>query len=137
MAKWVAGEIEAGVHSTLALEHPLTAKAIGLAAENGDELAIAALARSGEYIGRAVADFLHIFNPSAIIIGGGVSRTGHFLMDPMSTAMKANVISPYYLENLTLTTAALGDNAGLMGALALARSLSEGVASLVQRNHQP
>ncbi len=135
MAKWVSGEIEAGVNSTLALEHPITAKAIGLAAEHGDELAIAALARSGEYIGRAVADFLHLFNPTAIIVGGGVSRTGHFLMDPMSTTMKANVISPYYLENLTLTTAALGDNAGLMGALALGRGLTEGVASLVERNH--
>lgn len=43
-------------------------------------------------------------------------------MEPMRLAMQENVLSPHYTENLILTTAALGDEAGLMGALALARS---------------
>jgi hypothetical protein len=39
--------------------------------------------------------------------------------------MNEHVISRKYLENLTLTTSALGDDVGLMGALALAQSLGE------------
>ncbi len=125
MARWVEQELQRGAVSTLIPGPGLTAKAIGIAASKGDSLAIAALARSGTFIGRAVADYLHIFNPSIVIIGGGVSQTGSLLLDPMRQSMQDNVISPYYTENLILTTAALGDEAGLMGALALARNLAE------------
>jgi glucokinase len=127
IARWVEQELQRGAASSLVPGPGLTAKAIGSAASNGDALAIAALARSGTFIGRAVADFLHIFNPSIVIIGGGVSLTGAFLLEPMRTSMKENVISPYYTDNLILTTAALGDEAGLLGALALAHSMIEGI----------
>jgi hypothetical protein len=39
--------------------------------------------------------------------------------------MQEQVISPQYLEDVTLTTSALGDDVGLFGALALARSLEQ------------
>ena len=122
MAHWAEQELQRGVSSSLLPGPGLTAKAISSAASAGDSLAIAALARSGTFIGRAIADYLHIFNPSIVIIGGGVSKAGALLMDPMRFAMQENVLSPHYTENLILTTAALGDEAGLMGALALARS---------------
>ncbi len=125
MARWVEQELQRGVSSGLQPGPGLTAKAIGVAASGGDALAIAALARTGTFLGRALADFLHIFNPSIVIIGGGVSQTGSFLMAPMLSSMKESVISPYYTDNLVLTTAALGDEAGLLGALALAHSLPE------------
>jgi glucokinase len=87
-------------------------------------LAVTALARAGHFLGQTLADFLHIFNPTALIIGGGVSLTGPLLMDPLKTSLKVNVITQKYLEHLTVTNAALGDEAGLVGALALAHSLS-------------
>ena len=58
-----------------------------------------------------------------IIIGGGVSQTGHFLFNPLKTALSEHVMSSDYIKNLTISTAALGDDVGLMGALALAQSL--------------
>ena len=124
MARWVEQELQDGASSILQPGSNLTAKAIGSAAASGDTLAKAALARSGTFIGRALAGYLHIFNPSIVIIGGGVSQTGHFLLEPMRIAMQENVISKHYTDNLILTTAALGDEAGLMGALAIARSLA-------------
>jgi glucokinase len=78
--------------------------------------------RGGTFIGYALADFLHIFNPTIVIFGGGVSKSGELLFSPMRKALEERVISPRYLQDLSLTTAALGDDAGLMGALALARS---------------
>jgi glucokinase len=122
MTRWVEQELQRGAASRLAPGPELTAKAIGAAAASGDALAIAALARSGNFIGRALADYLHIFNPSIVIVGGGVSSTGDLLLEPIRLAMLENVLSQGYTENLILTTALLGDEAGLMGALALAHS---------------
>lgn len=125
IAHWVEQELAQGVISRLPANQKLTAKQISSAAQQGDELAIAALARAGVFIGQALADFVHIFNPSIIIIGGGVSQSGSLILDPMRAGLREHVITPKYLENLILTTNALGDEAGLMGALALARELSD------------
>ena len=121
IAEWVKQELDLGAASSLTGVDAPTTKLIAQAAEEGDELAIAALARSGTYIGQALANYLHIFNPSIVIIGGGVSHSGSFLLDPMRVAMCEHVLSNEYVENLILTTAALGDEAGLMGALAFVR----------------
>lgn len=123
LARWAQQEVENGADSSLPLGIDLSAKDIGLAAKQGDHVAIAALARSGYYLGLALANYCQIFNPSAIIIGGGVSQTGHFLFEPLRTTLRKNVMSPEYIQNLTITTAALGDDVGLMGSLALAQSL--------------
>ena len=125
IAHWVEQELAQGVISRLPANQRLSAKQISSAAQQGDELSIAALARAGVFIGQALADFVHIFNPSIIIIGGGVSQSGNLILDPMRAGLREHVITPKYLENLILTTNALGDKAGLMGALALARELSD------------
>lgn len=124
IARWVEQELSQGIPSSLAEKRPITAKK-ALAASQGDELAQAALARGGTYLGIAIADYLHIFNPSVVIIGGGVSRSGEAFFGPLRTAMNEHVISKKYLENLTLTTSALGDEVGLMGALALAQTIGD------------
>jgi glucokinase len=125
IARWVEQELSQGIPSSLASDRPITAKEVSMAASQGDELAKAALARGGTYLGIAIADYLHIFNPSIVIIGGGVSQSGEAFFGPLRTAMSEHVISKKYLENLTLTTAALGDDVGLMGGLALAQKLDE------------
>jgi glucokinase len=123
IVKWVEEQLAQGVQSILSEQTRLTARDISRAANENDALAIAALNRAGTYLGIALADYLHIFNPSAIIIGGGVSRSGDHFWTPMKTALREHVLSEAYLKDLVLTTAALGDDVGLMGALALAQSL--------------
>jgi glucokinase len=123
IAHWVEQEISQGIPSSLDGKQPIKAEDISKAASQGDALAIGALSRAGTYLGIAVADYLHIFNPSVVIIGGGVSQSGEALFAPLRKAMNEHVMSPKYLENLTLTTASLGDEVGLMGALALAQQL--------------
>jgi glucokinase len=124
IARYVAEQLAQGVPSSLAeIGSTPTGRDISMAAEQGDPLAKAALARAGSYIGYALADYLHIFNPSIIILGGGVSRSGPLLLEPLRAAIAEHVISPEYLHGLVITTAALGDDAGLMGALALAETV--------------
>jgi len=124
IAKWTTAQLEAGEISSLATIQPLTARAIAEAAKAGDHLALSAYERAGRLIGRALADYLHIFNPAAIILGGGVTRSGKLILDPIRQALHTYALSNYYLEGLSLLTAALGDEAGLTGALALARQIA-------------
>jgi glucokinase len=123
IGKYVADQIAQGVPSSLAQLVNPSGRDITEAAEYGDPLAKAALARAGTYIGHAVANYLAIFNPSIVILGGGVSRSGAFLFDPLRAAVAEWILSPEYLHGLTITTAELGDDAGLLGALALAEMI--------------
>ncbi|HEY3313098.1 MAG TPA: ROK family protein [Anaerolineales bacterium] len=119
ITRYVREQLAAGTTSSLGTIENLSARDISAAAAQGDELAIHALARAGTYIGQALASFLHLFNPSIVIFGGGVSFSGNFLIDPLKTALQKHVMDATYLKDLTIATASLGDNAGLMGALAL------------------
>lgn len=121
ISKWVEGELKNGMPSILTLESNLSAKEIAIAARNGDRLAQSGFDRAGEFLGLALANYLHIFNPSIIILGGGVSQSGELLIDPVQRSLQENIMSPIYLKDLILKTSSLGDNVGLMGALALLR----------------
>lgn len=123
IARYVAEQIAQGVPSSLTEFASPTGRDISLAAEQGDPLAKSAFTRAGSFVGYALGDYLHIFNPSIIILGGGVSRSGPLLLEPLRAAMAERVISPEYLHGLVIATAQLGDDAGLMGALALAESV--------------
>jgi predicted NBD/HSP70 family sugar kinase len=60
-----------------------------------------------------------MLNPSIVIFGGGGSFSGELLFAPMRKSLEERLISPAYLDGLTITTAQLGDDVGLKGALAL------------------
>ncbi|MGD0707742.1 MAG: ROK family protein [Anaerolineaceae bacterium] len=81
-----------------------------------------AFAYAGHYLGIGIANLLHTFNPSIIVVGGGVSHSGALLIDPMKASLDRNVLSPEYTRDLAIVTAELGDDAGLVGALALAHT---------------
>ncbi len=119
IARFVGEQIASGVDSTLKGREKLTARDVSEAASQGDALAIQALERAGTYIGEALADFLHLFNPSIVIFGGGVSFSGELLFGPIRAGLEKSVMDTFYLQDLVITNAALGDDAGLLGALAL------------------
>jgi len=116
IARFVNEQLAEGEASILKMSADLSAREVAKAARRGDPLAKAAYTRAGEYLGQALADFLHIFNPSIVIFGGGVSRSGALIFDPLKDALYKQVMDPDYVKNLVLTTARLGDNAGLIGA---------------------
>ena len=124
IVKYVLGELEAGKTSSLKRDPNMTPRDIAEAANRGDELAIRAFQRAGEYLGIGVASCLHAFDPSIVIFGGGVSQVGSLLFDPFHASLKKRVFHPRYLEGLVITRAELGDEMGLLGARALAEMKS-------------
>ena len=84
--------------------------------------------RSGAYIGIALASILHIFNPARVVIGGGVSQSGEFLMARCARLLKSTSWPPNTWKTWTVSRALFGDEAGLTGALSLARDLIPGIS---------
>lgn len=121
IAKWTASEIERGEKSILENTKTISAKTVAEAAYNGDPLALSAFERAGKALGIAIVNYLHIFNPSTIIFGGGVSKSFDLLSPFIDLAINTYVFAPGYTNNLSLKLAELGDDAGLLGALALVR----------------
>ena len=123
IAQYVVEALHQGTPSSLPLDPVPTSKEIAKAALTGDVLSKEAFKRAGTYLGLALANYVHIFNPAIIICGGGVSRSGDLIFGPARESLNRFVMDRVYLQNLTLTTAGLGDDSGIMGALAMARSL--------------
>ncbi len=97
----------------------IDAKIIGEAAQQGDQLALEIVGRAGKYLGIAVTNILHIFNPGVVVIGGGVALIGNLLFDPMREWVAQHAM-PAFREAAAIVPAKLGDDAGLYGAVALA-----------------
>jgi glucokinase len=125
IARWFSEALKQGKSSILSSSQHQSAKDIAEAAIKGDRLAVSAFNRAGTYLGLGIINLLHIFNPSIVIIGGGVSKSGNILFDSIKSTLEQRAISPRYLEGITITNPMLGDESGLVGALVLARSRTE------------
>ncbi len=98
----------------------ITGAVVGEAALAGDEFATRLIAEAGMFIGRTLASLQHLYNPSVVILGGGVSLLGDILLEPVRAAVRRYSMSDYYWRDCPILPAALGDDAGLIGAGALA-----------------
>lgn len=98
----------------------ITAVHIAEAAKDGDPLSIDVIADAGRLIGHHLANLAHAFSPELFILGGGVSSIGDLLFNPIRQSFQDHVMDPIYAENIRVVPAALGDDAGLVGAMVLA-----------------
>lgn len=121
ISKWTRQQLKQGRKSSLSILQDIDARRIAQAAYDGDSLALSAFSRAGKALGIAIVNFLVIFNPTCIIFGGGVSRSIDLLLPDINEALNSILFEPSYCQDLHLVTAALGDDAGLLGALVLAR----------------
>jgi glucokinase len=97
----------------------LDADEVADAARDGDEDAIRLFEESGYYIGVALADFVNIFNPEAIVLGGGVtSGAGDLFFDRAEATMR-QLARKEPLRHVRVHRATLGDRSGPLGMIAL------------------
>ena len=98
-----------------------SASQVGKAAAEGDRLALRVIEDAGTIIGKHLASLAHAFDPERIVLGGGVSQLGEMILEPIRGAFASALMHPAYRDRVTIATAALGDDAGLIGAMLLAR----------------
>ena len=101
------------------LAHP-NAEDVARAARAGDELANAILENAGTYLGLAIGTLVNLFNPQLIVLGGSVVKAGNLLLGPMRRSMNASSWKASR-RGLRIVRPALGDAAGLIGAVEFAR----------------
>ncbi|HEY4844566.1 MAG TPA: ROK family protein [Candidatus Dormibacteraeota bacterium] len=101
------------------LAHP-HAEDVARAARAGDELANAILENAGTYLGLAIGTLVNLFNPQLIVLGGSVIKAGSLLLGPMRRTMNASSWKASR-RGLRIVRPALGDDAGLIGAVEFAR----------------
>lgn len=83
----------------------------------GDDSATAILACAGHWYGRAVAGWVHLFAPSAVLIGGGLSAAGNALLEPIELEARRCGLKTY-MRDVSFSAASLGNDAGIVGAAA-------------------
>jgi len=89
------------------------------AAKEGNELALEILKKTGEKLGYAIVNYIHILDIRKIIVSGGVAKAGKFILDPAKeTAIK--YLMPPFRENFDIIYESLGNDAALLGAASLA-----------------
>lgn len=96
----------------------VTAKDVFDLAKEQDRLALIVIRHFSRYLGIACSHIANILNPSKIVIGGGVSAAGEYLLEGVRHEFEKFVFPPI-LQSTTLTLAKLGNDAGVIGAASL------------------
>jgi glucokinase len=102
----------------------LDGKQVTEAALAGDPIAIRVLKKVGSRLGVALASLANIFDPDVIVIGGGVIAAGDLLVAPARAELAERALPP--MNQAPVVAAALGPDAGMIGAAALAMVELEG-----------
>jgi glucokinase len=88
------------------------------AARRGDRVAQQAFERAGHALAAGIVSAAAMADLSAAVVGGGVSRAADLLLPPLRQALQSHGVLDF-LRDLTVCTAVLGGDAGLVGAAAL------------------
>jgi glucokinase len=89
------------------------------AAKEGNKLAIEILAKSGQRLGYAIINYVHMMDIRKIVVSGGVSKAGDFLFEPARDIVRKHMMEPFK-EGFELVYEDLGNDSALLGAAGLA-----------------
>lgn len=95
----------------------ITPEVIDRACELGDPLARATWRRAGERIGLILVDAVNLLRPDRIVIGGGLSKAGKWLFEPIRATVRRRAMRG--LGRVPIVPARMGPSAGIVGAALL------------------
>ena len=99
----------------------LTGPVVTAAAGAGDPAALSICTTMGRWLGRGLANLAAVLDPSMFVIGGGVSAAGDILVRPAREEFAHTLTGRGFRPTAAVELAALGPDAGLVGAADLAR----------------
>ncbi len=100
-------------------------KHVTAAARQGDPVALEAFDHIGRWLGTGLADVAALLDPAMFVIGGGVSEAGDLLLLPTRAAFEASLVARQHRPLASVVMAELGNDAGVVGAADLARTLDD------------
>ena len=95
------------------------------AAVKGDQLALVIFAFTGEVLGKALANFVAFSSPEAIVLFGGLAKSGDYIMKPIQKAMEDNILKIYAGKTKLLLSQLKDADAAVLGASALGWEVRE------------
>lgn len=103
----------------------LDGKCVFSGVAKGDATAEKVLEKYIIYLGAGVINIINIFQPDIISIGGGLSNAGEVLIDPLKEIIKKESYSRTSLKQPEIVIATLNNDAGLIGAAMLHKSINQ------------
>ena len=97
----------------------ITSKDVYDAATSGDKLAQEIFEYTGTILGETFADFVAFSSPKAIILFGGLSKSGELIMRPIREALEKNLLTIYKGKVQVLLSELKESDAAVLGASAL------------------
>ena len=104
----------------MAAESGIDGKTAFIAAKQGDKTAKRVISNYIRYVGTGLVGFANVFYPEVFIIGGGISKEGDALIAPLRRFIKKNAYGAEFNPPIDVVAATLGNDAGIIGAAALA-----------------
>jgi glucokinase len=95
----------------------ITAQRVAEAAALGDLPSQAIVSRAFTFLGIGIANVINLMSPELVVLGGGLTKAGDLMRQPILNALTSHVIPS--LAHTPLAFSNLGDNAPLLGAAAL------------------
>jgi glucokinase len=96
----------------------LDPKKILRAAESGDKVAEKIFMNVGHYLGEALVSTIRILDIKTVLVGGGLAPALDIIKGPALKVIK-KYLTPYYVKEIDIRRAVLGNNAGIVGAASL------------------
>ncbi len=101
----------------------ITARDVAEAARLGDLVAQQIITSAGSYLGIAIASLVNVFNPSLVVVGGGVAQVGDLLLNPVRQTVHERSLRPA-AQALRISTAVLGRRSTGIGSVVQAINLA-------------
>ena len=114
----------------------LTGPLVTQAAREGDPLAIQLIGEIGAWLGVGLAGMAAAFDPSCIIVGGGVSEAGELLLAPARAEFSRTLTGRGHRLEPPIVAAELGPDAGFIGAADMARSAARRARRMKRRRRE-
>ena len=127
-AQYARGRVESGASeaepllAVAGVAAAITGPMVTQLAREGDPMCVDLLRDVGQWLGEGIATLAAVLDPSVIAIGGGVADAGDLLLDPVRSAFEAHLPASSHRRVAEVRQAALGTDAGLIGAADLART---------------
>src|SRR5438128_8231316 len=102
--------------------------AVTKAAHQGDPMSLRILERVGVRLGEGIAGLVNVLDPDVVVVGGGAAAAGDLLLEPARRAFVDAVEAADHRPAVPILAAALGNDAGAIGAADLARAEAGRVA---------